>query len=410
MWALFLGVFAMMLGNGLQGTALGVRATTEAFAVTVIGLIQAAYYFGFLVGSKFTVRALRKVGHIRVFAALASLASTSFVLPALFVDPIVWFAMRLVTGFCLAGLYVVVESWLNDQTEPENRGRTLSLYMVVTMTGVTGGQLLLNVADPSGFELFVIASVLVSISLVPMALSETSAPRLPPKSDLALAELFKIVPTGIITMLFSGAAAGALFAFGPVYAASIGMSTRQISLFMAAALVGSVVFQMPIGSASDKLPRRGVIAASAFVALAASAFGTMTGTGNDALVAMFLIGASSFPLYSLAIAYTNDWITAEQRVGASGILVMVNGIGAVSGPLITSFAISLVGPSGFFGTLAVAHLLVLIYVMFRIVSRDPLAIEDQSTYRPYPARGSALATSIGQKFTKLTRERSSHLE
>ncbi len=400
MWALFLGVLAMMLGNGLQGTALGVRATTEAFAVTVIGLIQAAYYVGFLIGSRFTVRALRKVGHIRVFAALASLASTSFVLPALFVNPVLWLVMRMITGFCLAGLYVVIESWLNDQTEPENRGRTLSIYMVVTMSGVTGGQLLLNVADPSGFELFVIASALMSVALVPMALSESSAPRLPPKSTLRFSELLKVVPTGIITMFFSGMGAGAIFAIGPVYAAQIGMSTRQISFFMAAALVGSVVLQMPIGSLSDRLPRRGVMLGTAILATGASVFGVGTGLGSDALIAMFLIGGSSFPLYSLAIAYTNDWITDEQRVGASAFLVMVNGIGAIVGPLVASLLISGIGASGFFWTLAATHVLLAGYLVFRIVARDPVPVEDQSPYRPYPARSSALATSIGRRVPK----------
>ncbi len=400
MWALFLGVLAMMLGNGLQGTALGVRATSEAFAVTVIGVIQAAYYVGFLIGSKFTVQALRKVGHIRVFAALASLASTSFVLPALLVNPLIWFVMRLITGFCLAGLYVVIESWLNDQTEPENRGRTLSIYMVVTMSGVTGGQLLLNVADPDGFELFVIASVLVSIALVPMALSESSAPRLPAVSKLQFKELLAVVPTGVLVMFFSGLAAGALFAIGPVYGAQIGMSNAQISLFMSAALIGSVLFQMPIGSASDRLPRRGVMIGCALVASAASIFGTSTGTGTDALVAMFFIGGSSFPLYSLAIAYTNDWITNDQRVGASGFLVMVNGVGAIIGPLFASLLINAVGNSGFFWTLAGAHLLAASYLLVRIIARDAVPVDEQSTYQPYPARSSALATSIGRRIPK----------
>jgi len=206
MWALFMGVLAMMIGNGLQGTAMGVRSTTEAFDVAVIGFIQAAYYVGFLAGSRFTIRALGKVGHVRVFAALASMASTAFVLPAMFVNPAAWLFLRLVIGFCMAGLYVVTESWLNDQSTPETRGRTLSIYMVVTMGGVTMGQLLLNVADPGGFELFVISSVLVSLSLVPMALSESSAPAVPIDTVLPFRTLFKIVPTGVVTMFFSGAA------------------------------------------------------------------------------------------------------------------------------------------------------------------------------------------------------------
>lgn len=397
MWALFLGVFAMMLGNGLQGTALGVRGTSEEFSITAIGFIQTAYYVGFLAGSRFTIRALRNVGHVRVFAALASLASASFVLPALFVNPAIWFVMRLITGFCLAGLYIVIESWLNDQATPENRGRVLSVYMIVSMSGVTGGQFLLNVADPSGFDLFVLASVLISIALVPLALSEASAPRLPPVSTLKFGELIKIVPTGVTTMFFSGAAAGALFAIGPVYAAQIGMTTRQISFFMASALIGSVVLQMPIGSISDKLPRRGVMATAALIAAAASVYGTTTGTGSSGLVAMFIIGGTSLSLYSLAIAYTNDWIEDHQRVGASGLLVAVNGVGAICGPLLASTLMASFGNVGFFWALALVHLLVGVYVLYRIAARDAVPIDEQSEYRPYSARSSALATSIGRR-------------
>lgn len=397
MWALFLGVLAMMLGNGLQGTAMGVRATSEAFAVTVIGFIQAAYYVGFLIGSRFTIRALGKVGHVRVFAALASMASTAFVLPAVFVNPIAYMFMRLVIGFCLAGLYVVTESWLNDQATPETRGRTLSIYMVVTMGGVTGGQLLLNVADPSGFELFVIASVLMSISLVPMALSESSAPQLPTVGKLPFRTLFAIVPTGVLVMFVSGFVAGVIFAFGPIYAARIGMTTAQISLFMASALFGSMIFQMPIGYISDKLPRRGVMAAAAGAATVASFFGVSTDTGTDSFIAMFVIGATSFPLYSLAIAYTNDWISDEQRVGASGLLVAINGVGAILGPLITSVLISRFDSSAYFWTLVGAHGLILSYLLFRIVIRDAVPVEDQSIYRPYPARSSPIAATIGRR-------------
>ncbi len=397
MWALFLGVLAMMLGNGLQGTAMGVRAINEEFAVTVIGFIQAAYYVGFLAGSRFTIRALSKVGHVRVFAALASMASTAFVLPALLVNPVAYLAMRLVIGFCMAGLYVVVESWLNDQATPETRGRTLSIYMVVTMGGVTGGQLLLNVADPNGFELFVIASVLVSISLVPMALSESSAPPLPAVGRLPFKTLFGIVPTGVIMMFLSGAAAGAVFAFAPVYAARIGMSTAQISLFIAMALFGSMIFQMPIGYISDKVPRRGVMAVCAAGATAASFVGIGTSTGTDALVVMFVIGATSFPLYSLAIAYTNDWISDDQRVGASGLLVMINGVGAVLGPLVASVLMSQFGSSAYFWILVGTHGAMLCYLMYRIVVRDAVAVEDQSQYRPYHARSSPLATTIGRR-------------
>ncbi len=397
MWALFIGVLAMMMGNGLQGTVMGVRSTEEDFAVALIGVIQAAYYVGFLAGSRFTIRALSKVGHVRVFAALASTASTAFVLPAIFVNPAAYTVMRLVIGFCMAGLYVVTESWLNDQATPETRGRTLSIYMVVSLGGVTLGQLLLNLAEPTGFELFVIASVLVSISLVPMALSESSAPHLPAVGRLPFRTLVSVVPTGVITIFFSGAAAGAIFSFAPVYGSQIGMTTSQISLFIAAALMGSMLLQLPIGLLSDKVPRRGVMAACAGTATAASIFGLATDTGTPALITMFAIGATSFPLYSLAIAYTNDWVDDGQRVGAAGLLVMVNGVGAITGPLVASALMSIFGTSAYFWSLIGPHALVFVYVLFRIVARDAVPVDEQSEYRPYTARSSPLAATIGRR-------------
>ena len=403
MWALFLGVALMMLGNGLSGTLLGVRSSNEQFQTAVIGLIQAAYYAGFLIGSRFTIKALGKVGHVRVFSALASMASTAVLVHSVFVNPGVWFTMRLVTGFCMAGLYVVTESWLNDQATPETRGRTLSIYMVVTMGGVAGGQFLLNVADPNSFELFVIASALVSMALVPMALSEASAPPLPQVGKLPFRVLFSIVPTGVMTMFFSGAAAGALFAFGPVYAAEIGMSNAQISLFLSSALIGSMFFQLPIGALSDRYSRRGIMAICASVATGASVIGLSTGTGFGAMVVMFAIGATSFPLYSLAIAYTNDWISSEQRVGASGLLVMINGVGAIIGPLAASMLMTVFEPSAYFWSLIIAHGAIFGYVFYRIVVGDPIPIDEQSTYQPYPARSSVVATAIGRRIPKVVK-------
>lgn len=400
MWALFLGVLLMMLGNGLQGTLLGVRSSRESFDTAVIGLIQAAYYAGFLVGSRFTIRALGRVGHVRVFAALASSASTAVLVHSLLVDELAWFAMRFVTGFCMAGLYVVVESWLNEQSSPESRGRMLSIYMVVTMGGVTGGQFLLNVAEPESFELFVLASVLVSMSLVPMALSESSSPPVLSADRLPLRELLGVVPTGVVTMFFVGAGAGALFAIGPVYADAIGMSTAQISLFIGAAMIGAVVFQIPIGALSDQFPRRRVMFAVALVASAASFLGLFTNTGFSAVVAMFFVGATSFPLYSLAIAYTNDWIEDHQRVGAAAELVMVNGVGAITGPLVASLLIRIFEPSAYWLALLGAHASVAGYVLYRIVVRDPLPLDRQTSYQPIPARSSAVVAVIGRIRTK----------
>ncbi|RZV44240.1 MAG: MFS transporter [Acidimicrobiales bacterium] len=400
MWPLFLGVALMMLGNGLQATLLGVRSSLEDFDTAVIGAIQTAYYAGFLIGSRFTMRALSRVGHIRVFAALASMASTAALLHVVFINAPTWFAMRLVTGFCMAGLYVVAESWLNDQAPPDARGRTLSIYMVVTMGSLTGGQFLLNVADPISFELFIIASVLVSLSLVPMSLADSRAPAFAEAKPLPIRELWGVVPSGVVTMFLSGAAAATLFGIGPVYAARVGMSTRDISLFISASVIGATIFQLPIGALSDKLPRRSVIIAVAIGATAASVYGVTTNGGFPGLIAMFAIGATSFPIYSLAIAYTNDWVADDQRVGSSALLVMVNGIGAVSGPFIASVLMRTYSNSMYFWMLATLHGVMAAYLLYRVMVMDAKPIEEQSTYRALPARSSVGAAILGRRTVK----------
>jgi len=253
-WALFVGLALVMVGNGLNGSVLGVRSEEAGFSLAVTGIIMAAYFAGFLVGTVYTERALKRVGHIRVFAALASTASSVVLLQAVSVTPPTWIITRFLFGACMAGIYVVVESWLNDLATNETRGRLLSVYMFVTMGAVGVGQLLLNVEDNSGFALFIVVSVLVSLSLVPVTLSASSAPPLAVPEPMGFRPLLSRVPTGVVSSFFSGAAAGALLGMGAVYASQVGMSSARLSLFLAAPMVGALLFQFPIGFIADKLP------------------------------------------------------------------------------------------------------------------------------------------------------------
>ena len=229
-WALFLGLGLVMVGNGLNGALLGVRSATEGFGTTVTGVIMASYFAGFLAGTAYTETALRTVGHIRVFAALASLASSVVLVQAVSVEPLTWAITRFLFGACMAGLYVVVESWLNDLATNATRGRILSVYMIVSMGGVAAGQLLLNVEDTSGFTLFIIVSVLVSLSLVPVTLSASSAPPIAVPESTSLRDLIGRVPTGLTASFFSGASAGALLGMAAVYASQIGLDAGRISV------------------------------------------------------------------------------------------------------------------------------------------------------------------------------------
>lgn len=394
-WALFLGLGFVMVGNGLQGSLLGVRSEAEGFGLTISGLIMAAYFAGFFAGSLYAERALAVVGHIRVFAALASLASSTVLIHAIFINPPVWFAMRFVFGLCMAGLYVVVESWLNELATNETRGKLLSVYMLVTMGGVAIGQLLLNVADTNGFTLFVLVSVLVSLALVPISLSATTGPRTAVPTRTSIAAVWKVVPTGLITSFLVGLSSGTLFAMSAIYASTVGMGPRRLPFFLAAPMVGALATQLPIGWISDRIPRRGVIFAVSVVAtLASLAPITMRPGNNLVLVAMFVLGGTIFPLYSLGIAYTNDWLRPDQILGASGAQVRVNGGGAVLGPIVAAVAMSVFNPDWFFWTMAFGSALIAVWISYRIYVVEAAPIESQRRYVPFPSRASSMAAHL----------------
>lgn len=394
-WALFVGLALVMVGNGLNGSLLGVRSDAAGFSLAITGVIMAAYFAGFLVGTVYAESALKTVGHIRVFAALASMASTVVLVQAISVQPITWVITRFLFGACMAGLYVVVESWLNDLATNATRGRILSVYMIITMGGVAVGQLLLSVEDTSGFTLFIVVSVLVSLSLVPITLSASSAPPIATPEPIGLRALAPRIPTGLISSFFSGAGAGALIGMGAVYAALVGMSTTQISLFLAAPMVGAILFQWPIGWLSDKLPRRGVLFGVGVAAASAPLLALAVPVDSAlATLSMFLMGGAMFPFYSLTIAYSNDWLKAEEILGASGTLVRVNGTGAIVGPLLVAGLMAGIGPRLFFWTITGIFATASAYILFRIVSKDALPQERQRRWAPIPARASAGAAQL----------------
>ncbi len=394
-WALFLGLGLVMVGNGLNSSLLGVRSETEGFGLGVTGLIMASYFVGFLAGTSYTEYALKKVGHIRVFAALASGASSVVLVQALYVQPVTWAVLRFLFGACMAGIYVVVESWLNDLATNETRGRILSVYMIVTMTGIGLGQLMLNIDDISGFRLFILVSVLVSVSLVPVTLSATSSPPLAVPEPMGTRRLLGLVPTGVVVAFWDGAATGALVGMGAVYASSVGMSAGRISVFLTAPLLGAVIFQWPIGWLSDRYPRRGVMFGVATTGVLAALAPLLVDDGSAAaLVAMTVLGAALLPLYSLTMAYTNDWLTAEQILGASATLVRTNGTGAIVGPLAAGGLMALFGPRFFFWAMAGALAIIATYLLYRIFAKDALPMHRQRAYVTFPARASAVAANL----------------
>jgi MFS family permease len=303
-WALLLGMALMMLGNGLQGSLLGLRAVGEGFGTTVTGLVMSSYYLGFLAGSTLAPRIVKNVGHVRVFSALASLASAAILVHLAAVDPLSWSAMRFVTGFSYAGLYVVAESWLNDRATNETRGQLLSVYTVVLFSGLAMGQLLLNAADPLGPSLFLLTSVMISLAMVPIALTAGPTPAFETTAKLGIRALYRLSPLGVLGATAIGMAHGVLFGMGAVYGDRIGLSVTEISIFMGVAVAGGILFQWPIGHLSDRFDRRRVITA---IALLAAIFAILAAfaAGRSQLLLLvltFLFGGMTLPIYSICIA------------------------------------------------------------------------------------------------------------
>lgn len=398
-WPLFLGLMLLMVGNGLQGTLLGVRGQIEGFSTFEMSIVMSAYFVGFLGGSRMAPEMIRRVGHVRVFAALASLISAVLILYPTFADPWIWTAGRVLIGFCFSGVYVTAESWLNNAATNENRGKALSLYMIVQMIGIIAAQGLLLTADPSGFVLFVIPSVLVSISFAPILLSVNPTPAFDTTAPMSLKQLMDISPLGCVGMFLMGGVYAAQFGMAAVYGTEAGLSLGEISIFVATFYVGAVLLQYPLGLMSDRMDRRLLIGIVAAIGGAGGMLGLMLG-GNFTLllVSAFVIGGASNPLYSLLVAYTNDFLDAEDMAAASGGLVFINGVGAISGPLITGYVMGAIGPQGYFAIIAFLLVAVAIYAAYRMTQRPAIPAEDMTAYTPVMQSATPVAVEFAREY------------
>ena len=397
-WALFFGFAIISTAHGLQGTLLGIRAIVEGFSFVSTGFVVAGYYVGFLAGSILIPILLQRVGHIRVFAALASLASIAILLHSIFLDPFSWFFIRILTGISLSGIYVIMESWLNDKSTNKTRGKILSIYMIVTFSFVGLGQLLLNLSDPAKVDLFILVSILLSFSLLPILLSITDAPNFDNPKRLTLKELYILTPLGFVGAFFIGLAHSAIFGYGAVYAIAKGFSTFEISIFMIIVSTFGAILQWPIGYLSDRIDRRIILVGVTLIASCLSIF--IVASSYLSLIIFFIILAfyagMSLPMYSLAVAHTNDFLQPDEIVAASSSMAILVGIGAILGPIIASFFMKGIGPDGFFAYLFIVHLLFGLFGLYRMGKRaKPADIESQ--YVPLPRNISAVGMELNPK-------------
>jgi len=386
---LFAGLALLMVGNGLLSSLLGIRSDLEGFPTLVIGIVMAMYYVGFLLGSLLIPRWLVSVGHIRVFAGLASLAAATALSYSLLVDPVAWGVLRFVVGLCMSGLYVTVESWLNDRASNENRGGLLSVYMLVVTLGLGLGQLMLGLADPLDTTLFILVGILIALAVVPVAMIRIPTPSKVVPVKLSLRELSHRAPLGVAAVAVAGAAGSSVIALGAVYGTQAGMDPARVGVFMAAFMVGGAVTQYPLGRLSDWVPRRRVILAIAIAATGVGLVGTFVDSAGPLVILVAAAyGSLVFPLYSVAVSHVNDVMPENQLVAAAAGAVFVFGIGSVIGPLSVSMLMGALGPVGFFWGLALYCVPLAIYAFVRIVSK---ARPKQRRFLILPPRSSTAA-------------------
>tara|TARA_B100001540_G_scaffold299431_1_gene303918 strand:+ start:1832 stop:3067 length:1236 start_codon:yes stop_codon:yes gene_type:complete len=384
-WALFFGFAIICLAHGLQGTLIGVRSVIEGFSFFATGIVVAGYYVGYLAGSLLIPILLKRVGHIRVFAALASLASIAILLHSVLLNPYSWFCIRILTGISLSGIFVIMESWLNDKSTNQSRGQLLSVYMIITFSFLGIGQFLLNISDPSKVDLFILVSILLSFALLPILLSVTEQPNVANPKSLSLKELFVISPLGFVGALSTGLIHSAVFGYGAVYAASKQLGVFEISIFMVIISSFGAISQWPIGYLSDKIDRRIILIGTTFIASGLCLF--IVASSYISLIVFFvfvaLYSSMCLPMYSLAVAHINDFLKPDEIVAASSSFAILVGIGAVMGPILVSSFMSLIGPNGYFVYLLIGHTLLGLFGLYRMAKRaKPEDLESQ--YTPLP--------------------------
>ena len=397
-WALFAGYGIIMIAHGLQGNLLGVRSVIEEFNFIATGTMMSGYFIGYFIGANMVPKLVGKVGHIRVFAAFASIASLSILIHAVFVNPFIWTLGRFLTGFSIVGIFIVVESWLNDRATNRTRGQVLSTYMFITMMGLAIGTLLLNFSSPERYEPFILISLLLSIALIPILLTKRKPPKFRKLSSIKIKDLYKISPFGTVGMFCTGFIHSCIFTLAAVYAATINFTVFEISLLLFLITVSGGIFQWPIGYYSDRHDRRISIIGCAFFgalfcALSMTASGASlanmylaTSIGMDKImffVFVTLYAGMAIPMFTLNLAYVNDFIPKEKFVAAGGGLQIIFGLGAMGGPMLCSIFMNKYGANGFFIYLLIFHIIIGLFGLYRITRRVTKENPD-STFTPLP--------------------------
>ena len=369
--ALLVSAAILLAGGGLLSTLVAVRANLEGFPLPAIGLMTSAYYAGFIAGCLYTPYLVKRVGHVRVFAALSALTAAGALLHVLFVNIPVWVVLRGVIGFSFAGLYVLIESWINEAAPNEQRGQVLSIYRMVDLAAVTAGQFMLSMADPKDFILFSVVAICICLAIFPISISTANTPKPLTETSLNLKKLIRVSPLASIGCFAVGLTNGAFWGVAPIFVTDLGHSVLMVSTFMSVVIFAGALLQWPAGWLSDKLGRRQLILFMSLGGAAAGIFLWVYGAvdSNMMLIGGALYGLFGMQVFGLCAAHANDRAEPHEFVAVSGGLLLIYGAGSVVGPSAGAIAMSRFGTTSLFAYTAIVHLLLGLYTLYRSTQR-----------------------------------------
>jgi len=385
--ALLAGTFIFLLGNGLLGTLLSLRLNLAGQPTEVAGVVGSAYFVGLIAGCLRATTVIGAVGHIRAFAVFAATSASIALAFALSADPLIWVSLRFLSGFAIAGLFMVIESWLNVTTDNTWRGRILSIYMVTIYSALGVGQFLLLSYDLKGFQPFSLVAMLFALSLVPVSLSRVPAPEILYPSILPFRQLYRLSPLGVIGCFGSGLMLAAFYPLAPIFAQNLGLPVGRIALLMSAAIIGGLVLQWPIGRLSDIVDRRLVLTVAVFAVAAAGGAIMLLSMYPRSPVLFYVAGAVfclGFVVYPLSVGHANDHITSQNRVAISGGLLLAYSIGAAMGPVLAAFAMRQAGDYALFGYIGAVAFVIGLFAIWRMTRRAPIPVAQQGAFQAVP--------------------------
>lgn len=394
--ALLLGSALLLVAGGIHGLLLPIRGAMEGFSTTELGLIGTGWAVGFVLGCLIVPRIVRRVGHVRSYGVMASIASVVILLNLLFISPWAWIVLRGFSGFCFAGAAMIVESWLNERATRENRGTIFSVYQMVNFAASTAGQLLIATAPTTGFFFFVLGAVFYSLAILPSALSTAQTPRPLKTTELDLKIIFRNSPVAAVACFLVGMVNGAFGTLGAVYGQKIGLPTEAIAFVMSGAVLGGAITQVPLGRLSDRFDRRYVLIGVATAAIAVSlAISLLAPTQPIVVIGLVTIfGGMIYPMYGLAVAHANDFAAPDDFVKIASGLLLLSGIGTMIGPIIAAFAMETFRPEGLFSFSSAVHILLIGYTAFRLTRRPAPRDVPRDVFQSVPPLRTATPESI----------------